>query len=43
MGQYIASETLAVELCAGAPPAGSHVESFELEGQEVTISVKRAG
>ena len=42
MGPYIANETLAVELCAGAPPAGSHVESFELDGQEVTIGVRRA-
>ncbi len=42
MGQYIASETLAVEMCEGAPPAGSHTESFDLNGETVTIGVKRA-
>ena len=37
--EYIAAETLSVEVRPGPPPAGSHVESFKLEGEEVTIAV----
>jgi isoleucyl-tRNA synthetase len=40
---YIAGETLADEIRAAAPDASSHVESFVLDGQEVTVGVKRAG
>jgi len=31
LGKYIAAETLAVEMQAGAPPEGSHVESFKVD------------
>jgi isoleucyl-tRNA synthetase len=40
---YIAGETLAADVRAAMPEADSHVESFELDGQEVTVGVKRAG
>jgi len=43
LGEYIADETLAIEMRAGPPAAGSYVESFELGGEEVTVGVKRAG
>jgi isoleucyl-tRNA synthetase len=38
---YIAGETLAGEIRAAAPDAESHVESFQLDGQEVTVGIKR--
>ena len=37
-----ALSALADEIRASAPDAGSHVERFELDGQEVTIGVQRA-
>jgi isoleucyl-tRNA synthetase len=42
MGEYIAEETLAVEVRQGKPLAGSYVESFRIEGEPMTIGVKRA-
>jgi isoleucyl-tRNA synthetase len=39
---YIAQETLADDVRAAAHDAESHVESFELDGQNVSIGVKRA-
>jgi isoleucyl-tRNA synthetase len=39
---YIAGETLADDLCAAVPDPDCHVESFQLDGQKVTIGVKRA-
>jgi isoleucyl-tRNA synthetase len=40
--EYIAAETLSVEVQAGSPPAGSHVESFRVGGDPVAVAVKRA-
>jgi isoleucyl-tRNA synthetase len=40
-GAYIAAETLADEMRAAAPDADSHADSFVLDGQEVTLGVKR--
>jgi isoleucyl-tRNA synthetase len=40
---YIAGETLADDVRAAAPDAESHVENFELDGQKVSVGVKRAG
>jgi isoleucyl-tRNA synthetase len=39
---YIAKETLADDVRAAAHDVESHVESFELDGQKVSIGVKRA-
>ncbi|MBN1582588.1 MAG: hypothetical protein JXA89_17900, partial [Anaerolineae bacterium] len=41
LGDYIAAETLASDLVAGPAPDGSHVETFELADESVTIGVKR--
>jgi len=41
LGDYVVAETLAVEVRTGTPPEGSHVETFELNGQEITIGVQR--
>ncbi len=38
---YIAGETLSVRLEAGEPEAGAHVETVGIDGQSVTLSVKR--
>ena len=42
MGEYIAAETLSVDVQAGAPQEGSHVESFEVGRELMTIGIKRA-
>jgi isoleucyl-tRNA synthetase len=42
MGEYIAGETLAIEMREGTPPERSHVESFELNGEQVTVAIRRA-
>jgi isoleucyl-tRNA synthetase len=42
LGDYIAAETLAVEIVDSQAPEGSHVETFELAGEDVTVGVKRA-
>jgi isoleucyl-tRNA synthetase len=42
MGEYIAAETLAVDVQASAPHQGSHVESFSIGGAQITVGVKRA-
>ncbi len=41
LGAYIAEETLAVELIAGSPPEGSFVDQFELDGEPITVSVRK--
>jgi isoleucyl-tRNA synthetase len=43
MGEYIAAETLSVDVQAGAPQEGSHVESFKVGREQMTIGIKRAG
>jgi isoleucyl-tRNA synthetase len=42
MGEYIAAETLAIDVQASAPHQGSHVESFSIGGAQITVGVKRA-
>ncbi len=42
MGSYIADETLAVQVMAGPPAPDAFVETLELSGQEITLSVRRA-
>ena len=39
---YIMSETLAVELVEGEPPAGTAVTSAAFEGEEMTIGLRKA-
>jgi isoleucyl-tRNA synthetase len=39
--EYIAAETLSVDIQASAPQKGSHVESFKVGGEQITIGVKR--
>ncbi len=39
--EYIQSETLTTELVAGEPPADAFVEKHKIEGQEITIGLKR--
>jgi len=41
LGEYIAAETLAVEVRAGAPGKDSHTESFKVGGEQVTVGVRR--
>jgi len=40
--EYVRSETLADSLTATSVPAGDKVESFEFDGQTLTLGVKRA-
>jgi len=40
-GEYIQTETLTTELVAGEPPADAFVEMHKIEGQEVTLGVKK--
>ena len=42
LGDYIATEVLAVEMRAGDPPEDGHVESFKVGGEQVTVGIKRA-
>jgi isoleucyl-tRNA synthetase len=39
---YIRAETLSDELVPGPPAAGSHGESYQVEGHELTLGVKLA-
>ena len=41
LGDYIASEVLAVEMKPGAPAESAYTESFELDGENVTIALER--
>jgi isoleucyl-tRNA synthetase len=38
---YICAETLSTELVAGKPPAGAYTEDQKIEGERVTLGVKR--
>jgi len=38
---YIRAETLSRELVEGPPPQGAYVQSFELEGDPITLGVQR--
>jgi isoleucyl-tRNA synthetase len=40
-GAYLQGETLAQALVAATPPAGTHTETFALDGVTVTIGVAR--
>jgi len=42
-GEYIRAETLADALQLGPAGAGAHVEPLELDGQSLTLGVRRAG
>jgi len=39
---YIAAETLALDIADSDPPAGSHAEQQQVDGHEVMLAVKRA-
>jgi hypothetical protein len=39
---YLCAETLTVELVNAAPPADAFVEAQQLEGDTLTLAVKRA-
>jgi isoleucyl-tRNA synthetase len=39
---WIAGEVLAAEIAEGPPPPGSHTERRDLDGRQVTVSVRRA-
>jgi isoleucyl-tRNA synthetase len=41
LGEFIAAETLAVEVQAGPPREGSHSESFRIGGEKITVAVRR--
>jgi isoleucyl-tRNA synthetase len=41
-GDYVRQETLSGELVEGAPPDGAYVEEQKLDGQAVTLAVRRA-
>jgi isoleucyl-tRNA synthetase len=41
-GKYIQTETLTVELVAGNPPDHTYVEKHQVEGQELTIGLKKS-
>jgi isoleucyl-tRNA synthetase len=38
---YVRQETLSLELVESEPPSGAHVETHTLDGQEVTLAVRR--
>jgi isoleucyl-tRNA synthetase len=40
---YLCAETLTVELVSGEPPAGAFVEAQEVEGDSLTLGVRRSG
>jgi hypothetical protein len=40
-GDYIQAETLTTKLVAGAPPEGAYVETQKVEGEEITVGIKR--
>ncbi|MDP2954031.1 MAG: DUF5915 domain-containing protein, partial [Chloroflexota bacterium] len=42
-GAYIRQETLSRSLVEGPPPDGAYQETHRLEGQEITLGVKRLG
>jgi isoleucyl-tRNA synthetase len=39
LGQYIKGETLSIELIEGEPPAEAYVQTFEIEGEEITLGL----
>jgi isoleucyl-tRNA synthetase len=39
--EYIRQETLSTRLVAGAPPADAHVETHDLDGESLTLGVRR--
>jgi isoleucyl-tRNA synthetase len=39
--EYVKSETLATELKTASAPKGDRVESFEFDGETLTVSVRR--
>jgi isoleucyl-tRNA synthetase len=39
LGQYIKGETLSTELIEGEPPAEAHVQTFEIEGEEIILGL----
>ena len=41
MGEYVAAETLAVEMRAGDVTPDSYVESFQVGGQQITVGLRR--
>ncbi len=41
-GEYVRAETLADELVAGDPPEGATSEAAKIEGDEVTLAVRKA-
>jgi len=41
-GKYIQTETLTVELVAGNPPDHTYIEKHQVEGQELTIGLKKS-
>jgi hypothetical protein len=38
---YVRQETLSLELAEKEPPPGAHVETHTVDGQEVTLGVRR--
>jgi isoleucyl-tRNA synthetase len=40
-GEYIQAETLTTELVAGEPPADAFVENHKIDGQQLTMGMKR--
>ncbi len=42
-GDYVRQETLSEELVEGDPPSGAHAEQQKLDGQPLTLAVRRAG
>ncbi len=40
-GDYIRQETLSTRLVAGAPPADAYVETHDLDGESLTLGVRR--
>jgi isoleucyl-tRNA synthetase len=42
LGEYIRSETLAVQVQDGTPDADAHVETLKMDGMELTVGIKRA-
>ncbi|MFQ6057264.1 MAG: isoleucine--tRNA ligase [Anaerolineae bacterium] len=40
-GEYIRGETLTTDLVAKEPPPEAHIRSFEIEGQGITLGVRR--
>jgi len=41
LGDYIASETLALDVQAGSPPEGNYTETLTVNGKSITISLRR--